>query len=74
MSTATAVTMLDVRAGSGAITLPLTTQIPYRVITSTTAPSSAPTGLSSGKFWYFTVASSNASGVSSAAASSIVSY
>ena len=33
MSTATAVTMLDVRAGSGAITLPLTTQIPYRVIT-----------------------------------------
>ena len=33
MSTATAVTMLDVRAGSGAITLPLTTEIPYRVIT-----------------------------------------
>ena len=33
MSTATAVTMLDVRAGSGAITLPLTTEIPYRVLT-----------------------------------------
>jgi hypothetical protein len=42
--------------------------------TSTTAPTSAPTGLSSGNFWYFTVVSSNASGVSSAIASSIVSY
>jgi hypothetical protein len=42
--------------------------------TTSNAPSSAPTGLSSGKFWYFTVASSNTSGVSSAAASSIVSY
>ena len=45
MSTATAVTMLDVRAGSGAITLPLTTQIPYRVITIKDAYGAA--GLSS---------------------------
>jgi hypothetical protein len=42
--------------------------------TSSNAPTSAPTGLTSGKFWYFTVVSSNASGVSSAIASSIVSY
>jgi hypothetical protein len=42
--------------------------------TTSNAPTSAPTGLSSGNFWYFTVASSNASGVSSAIASSIVSY
>ena len=42
--------------------------------TSSNAPTSAPTGLSAGYFWYFTVASSNASGVSSAIASSIVSY
>ena len=42
--------------------------------TSTTAPTSAPTGLSAGYFWYFTVASSNTAGVSSAVASSIVSY
>jgi hypothetical protein len=42
--------------------------------TTSNAPTSAPTGLTSGKFWYFTVASSNVSGVSSAIASSIVSY
>jgi hypothetical protein len=42
--------------------------------TTSNAPTSAPSGLTSGNFWYFTVASSNASGVSSAIASSIVSY
>jgi len=42
--------------------------------TTSNAPTSAPTGLTSGNFWYFTVASSNASGVSTAVVSSIVSY
>jgi hypothetical protein len=34
----------------------------------------APTGLTSGAYWYFTVAASNASGFSPVAVSSIVSY
>jgi hypothetical protein len=41
---------------------------------SATAPTSAPTGLSAGYYWYFTVYASNAGGVSTVAASSIVSY
>ena len=33
LSTVTGVTMIDTRAGTGAMTLPLTTDVPYRVIT-----------------------------------------
>ena len=42
--------------------------------TATTSPTSAPSGLSSGKFWYFTVASTASSLSSSVVASSIYSY
>jgi hypothetical protein len=41
---------------------------------SATAPVTAPTGLTSGAYWYFTVAASNVSGLSPVAVSSIVSY
>jgi len=41
---------------------------------SATAPVTAPTGLTSGAYWYFTVAASNASTLSPVAVSSIVSY
>jgi hypothetical protein len=41
---------------------------------SATAPVTAPTGLTSGAYWYFTVAASNAGGFSPVAVSSIISY
>ena len=41
---------------------------------SATAPVTAPTGLTSGGYWYFTVTASNAGGFSPAAVSSIISY
>jgi hypothetical protein len=41
---------------------------------SATAPVTAPTGLTSGAYWYFTIAASNAVGVSPVAVSSIISY